>query len=226
MRVLLLLLFPFLLSAPSAIAQSSQDGLHLVIGYALGQLELEGGRFKEENYLSTGFATACVYQLHPFTIGVKSIAAIGAHNRTEALTLSESDVPLRRYIQHVSLSPYIGFRRDMAAKLPFGLQFELGPSSAISSLKHKDGYQDNEGLQRRKSSFESKGFELSLGLYQKPKPDSRDFTLMFSYQSLQSERQYLVDVTKFKNALTISKQKSRDVEKLETYSLVFNYYLF
>lgn len=224
--LLLLLLIPLLLSVNPGFAQSSPEGLHLVVGYALGQLELEGGRFKEEHYLSTGFSTACVYHILPFTLGVKSIASIGAHNRDEGLTMSDSDVPLRRYIQHVSLSPYFGMRRDLSAKLPFGLQFELGPSSAISSLKHKDGYKEQQGLQRRKSSFVSKGFELALGLYQKPKPNTRDFTLMFGYQTLQSERQYLVDVTKFKNALTLSKHKSRDVQALEIYSLAFNYYLF
>jgi hypothetical protein len=226
MRTLFLLLFPLLLSARLGLAQSSQEGLHLVIGYAIGQLELEGGRFKEENYLSTGFATAAVYHLHPFAVGVKSIVGIGAHDHTEDLALSESDAPLRRFIQHVSISPYLGYRHGLASSWPFGLQLEIGPVSAISSLKHKDGYRDDEGLVRKKSSFESKGFELGLGLYKIPKPDSRDFTIMFLYQSLQSERQYLVDVTEFKNALTLSKHRSRDMEAMECYSLVFNYYLF
>jgi hypothetical protein len=226
MRTLFLLLLPLLLSARSGFAQSAQEGLHLVVGYAIGQLELEGGRFKEENYLSTGFATSAVYHLHPFAIGIKSIAGIGAHDHTEDMALSDSDVPLRRYIQHVSISPYLGFRQSLGNSLPFGLQLEAGPVSAISSLKHKDGYRDNEGLIRKKSSFESKGIELGLGLYQKPKANSRDFTLMFLYQSLQSKRQYLVDVTEFKNALTISKQRSRDMEAMEVYSLVLNYYLF
>lgn len=226
MRTLVLLLFPLLLWSRLGLAQSSQEGLHLVVGYAIGQLELEGGRFKEENFLSTGFSTAAVYHLHPFAVGVKSIAGIGAHDHSEDMALSDSDVPLRRYIQHVSISPYLGYRHSLGNTLPFGLQLEIGPVSAISSLKHKDGYRDDEGLIRKKSSFESKGFELGLGLYRTPKPDSRDFTVMFLYQSLQSERQYLVDVTEFKNALTISKHRSRDMEAMETYSLVFNYYLF
>jgi len=226
MQILLLLLLVLLLPAPSAISQQSQGGLHLIVGYAIGQMELEGGRFREENYLTNGFATACAYQWDIISAGVKSIAMVGAHNRSEGLILSDGDVPLRRYIQHMSLTPFIGVRRDIAAELPFGLQFEIGPSRAISSFKHKDGYTDSEGLQRRKSSFESKGFELGLGLYQKPVADSRGLTVILSYQSLESQRQYLVDVTKFKQALTISKQRSRDVEKLEGYTLAFNFNLF
>jgi hypothetical protein len=226
MRTLFLLLFPLLLLSRLGFAQSSQESLHLVIGYAIGKLELEGGRFKEETFLSTGFATAAVYHLHPFAVGVKSIAGIGAHDHSEDMALSDSDVPLRRYIQHVSISPYLGYRHSLGGTLPFGLQLEIGPVSAISSLKHKDGYRDNEGLIRRKSSFESKGLELGVGLYQTPKQSSRDFSVMFLYQSLKSERQHLVDITEFKNALTISTQRSRDMEAMENYSLVFNYYLF
>ncbi len=226
MRALFLLLFPLLLLSRSGFAQSSQEGLHLVVGYALGQLELEGGRFKEENFLCTGFATAAVYHLYPFAVGVKSLASIGAHDHSEDLALSNNDIPLRRYIQHVSLNPYLGYRYGLANSMPFGLQLEIGPVSAISSLKHKDGYREDDKLTRQKSSFESKGFEVGMGLYRTPKQNSRDFSAMLIYQSLQTERQYLVDVTEFKNALTISKHRSRDMETLESYSIVFNYYLF
>jgi hypothetical protein len=226
MRTLFLLLFPLLLWARLGFAQSSEEGLHLVVGYALGQLELEGGRFKEETFLSTGFATAAVYHFHPFAVGVKSIAGIGAHDHSEDMALSNSDVPLRRYIQHVSISPYLGYRHSFGKPSSFGLQLEMGPVSAISSLKHKDGYQDDKGLVRKKSSFESKGIEVGIGLYQSLKSNSGDFTVMFNYQALESERQYLVDVTEFKNALTISQIRSRDMEAIETYSLVVSFYLF
>jgi len=224
--LLLLLISMLMLSASFGFAQSNQQGLHLIVGYAVGQLELEGGRFKEESYLSNGFATSFAYQIQSFAVGIKSIASLGTHNRQENTALSDSDKLLRRYVQHMSLTPYVSMRQDISTALPFGLLFELGPTSAITSFWHKDVYEDREGLRRRKSSFESQGYEFALGLYSKSKPDSGDFNLMFSYQSLQSEKQYLVDVTRFKNAVTLSKQDSYDVSDLEVYSLVLNYYLF
>ncbi len=223
----LLKLFPLLLLfARPTFAQSPDEGLHLLAGPSLSQLELEGGTFQEERYLGVGLSTNLLYQLQGALLGLKSTAMLGAHNHEEELEVSESEEPVRRYIQHVNFSPYIGYQSATLWQNKYGLQLELGTAQAMTSLRHKDDNLDNAGAKRKKSSFISKGYELAFGLYKSGPAQEGRLNLMFSWQVLRSERQYLVDVSEFRNALTLAKGKSYGVQDVHNLSFVISYYLF
>ncbi|HET9236640.1 MAG TPA: hypothetical protein VFO10_05295 [Oligoflexus sp.] len=202
---------------------SPLDGLRL--GFGFSPLLLQSLRSEDSplNYAGFGLNSALAYQFSPFSLGIKSLAAMGLQGKKYA----HSTLPYTviRKVQFVSFSSFIEYTVIPEIMPRHHFFISAGPAASLTSFAYRERLLDNGEEVKSKIASKGRGFDVSFGLTHFT-PDSQDAGyIAINYISVRPGKGSMVDISKTMAVEALARARSSGLDRVQVFSLNFGVFL-